>query len=692
MLIAEFATEIEFRGSTGGADLTGSGTAISSSEYSGSYLDDYAFDDNSGTQWIANTNRLSYIGYDFGSGNDVDVVEISYTNGSIGEYTRLNQFDLQYSDDGTTWVTKAHFRDITAFTGLSQTKVYNVADASTSFDAVLRTLASNTFLPYVVTRSSIYDVYDGYAAFDESVYLPSLWIATATTGWLKIDLGAGNEVEVTTYGLRCNYSGFDSAHPKDFKLYGSNDDSSYDELDSRTNETGWSNPETRTYAVATPGTYRYYKLDVSANNGHGIYLFLGELYLGAEVDTSAVYDESLTLAIAADLTRTGILSAINALILAVSSGQEQSGGMTFEEAVELAVNAAKAQGAAASMESGVSFGMVSDLSPSGHSDINAGASFGVGAGLTLSAALSMVEAYAFGIAVAKAISGGADFNEAVILTINAIEARSATVSMDASLSLGIVAEQGDGTVLSTDAAIALSLAVAMLQTGNVDIGPQTYDEAVALATAMGMSLASIGTLREAVTLATAAGMGQAGQSVLVNALVLQATAAMAQTSVGALLASLHLDVSMGEALGTAMILQASVLLDVAGGLSSTGGMSLDDAVSLGVDAGMAQTVGLLLSNAMSLNVRAGQAQTTTLTAEAQIALSVACGQIDSMGNDLDVSVALSIVAGMNRWGIVPRIAAAKHLYNALARKREYDALARKREYDATPRKREYDDQ
>jgi len=428
----------------------------------------------------------------------------------------------------------------------------------------------------------------------------------------------------------------------------------------------------------------------------------------------STYNESLTLAVSADLTRGGVLSAvdaltfslaaglsragtlsaINALILAVASGQEQAGGMTFEEAVELAVSARKVQGIVASMESGISFGMASDLSPIGQSDIHAGASFGVGAGLTLSVALSMVEACAFGIAVAKAVTGGTVFHEAVVLTINAMEARSATTSMNASLSLGIVAEQRDGTVLSTDAAIALSLAVAMLQTGNVDVGPQTYDEAVEIAVAMGMSLASIGTLREAVTLATAAGMGQAGQSVLVNALVLQATAAMTQASVGTLLASLNLDVSMGEAFGTALILQAAALLGVSSGLDSAGGSEFDESATLGVSAGMAQTLGHLLNAALALNVQVSNAQTATLTAEAQVALSIACDQIDSALSSgiYDVSVVLSILAGMDRWGIVPRIAAAKHLYSALARKREYDALARKREYDATPRKREYDDQ
>jgi hypothetical protein len=228
--------------------------------------------------------------------------------------------------------------------------------------------------------------------------------------------------------------------------------------------------------------------------------------------------------------------------------------------------------------------------------------------------------------------------EAVALAVNAIESRSATTEMNAGLSLGIAAEQG------TDKNLTASV------------------------------------LAE---LAAAVGVTSSGQSIIANALILQASASMIQASVGSLLASLNLDLSVGEEFGTALILQASVLLDAAYGLSGIGGFSLDDAASLGVNAGMAQTVAALLSAAVNLNAQASQAQSSVLTAEAQVALSIACGQIDTafLESTNYVELSLSVVAGMQQWGIVPRIAAAKHLYNALARKREYDALARKREYD-----------
>jgi hypothetical protein len=246
--------------------------------------------------------------------------------------------------------------------------------------------------------------------------------------------------------------------------------------------------------------------------------------------------------------------------------------------------------------------------------------------------------------------------EAVAFAVNAIESRSARTEMDVGLSLGIAAEQG------TDKNLTASVLAE-------------------LAAAAGMSQESVHSLQEAVTLATAVGTDQSNRSIIANALILQASASMISASVGSLSASLNLDTSVGAAFGTALILQASVLLGATGGLSASGGMSADEAAALGMNAGMAQVTRLLLSEAVVLNAQASQAQAATMTAEEQAALAIACDQIDSMGLDFDVSLALTIVAGMQQWGIVPRIAAAKHLYNAIARKREYDATARKREYD-----------
>lgn len=180
----------------------------------------------------------------------------------------------------------------------------------------------------------------------------------------------------------------------------------------------------------------------------------------------STYNESLTLAVTADLSRTGILSAINALILAVVSGQDQAGGMTLEEALTLAIASGQGQ------------------------------------------------------------AGGISFEEAVSLSISAISVQSASTEMSAGLSLGITADQGSGNVAEMDATIALSLAAAIFQSESIEGAPQTYNELVTIAAKMGMSRSAVGTLQEAITLATSEGVGLTSQAVMVNALILQIVSSM----------------------------------------------------------------------------------------------------------------------------------------------------------------------
>ena len=70
-----------------------------------------------------------------------------------------------------------------------------------------------------------------------------------------------------------------TATPKNFTLQGSNNNSSWTTLDTRTNETAWSSGEKRAYTVSSPASYLYYKLDVTLNNGHQTDLYVRRLEL-----------------------------------------------------------------------------------------------------------------------------------------------------------------------------------------------------------------------------------------------------------------------------------------------------------------------------------------------------------------------------------------------------------------------------
>jgi len=93
------------------------------------------------------------------------------------------------------------------------------------------------------------------------------WQASGSpTQWLEIDLGLGNAQTVLSYGFRTVYDTSDnpsSGLPTNFQLQGSNDNSSWTTLDTRT---GVSASRGYAYNVTTPGSYRYYRLNITATN------------------------------------------------------------------------------------------------------------------------------------------------------------------------------------------------------------------------------------------------------------------------------------------------------------------------------------------------------------------------------------------------------------------------------------------
>lgn len=94
--------EIEMHTSVGGADVCTGGTAIAGGGFTGSTPSN-AFDNNSGVGYVP-TGTSGYIGYDFGAGNEKDIVEYSIGTGASTNATALPKtFKLQWSDDNSSW-------------------------------------------------------------------------------------------------------------------------------------------------------------------------------------------------------------------------------------------------------------------------------------------------------------------------------------------------------------------------------------------------------------------------------------------------------------------------------------------------------------------------------------------------------------------------------------------------------------
>ena len=124
-----------------------------------------------------------------------------------------------------------------------------------------------------VSASSYLTSYDPWHAFDGISIMSGRWITNpsgTTTGWISYDFGSGNNKVITYYSILA--IGSDNAAnitraPKTWTFEGSNDGSSWTVINTQTNVSAWTAGEKRTYSTANTTSYRYYRINVSANQG-----------------------------------------------------------------------------------------------------------------------------------------------------------------------------------------------------------------------------------------------------------------------------------------------------------------------------------------------------------------------------------------------------------------------------------------
>lgn len=128
-----------------------------------------------------------------------------------------------------------------------------------------------------ITSDSEYNAsYTAAKLFDND---PATWwntlIPVALPCYVKIDFGAVTAHIVTRYTWM-NYLAA-GCHPTAWKFYGSNDDSSYTELDSQTGQS-FTYDEIKTYNFINTVAYRYYKWIFSAITSNQIAAKEAELW------------------------------------------------------------------------------------------------------------------------------------------------------------------------------------------------------------------------------------------------------------------------------------------------------------------------------------------------------------------------------------------------------------------------------
>ncbi|QSF43563.1 discoidin domain-containing protein [Paenibacillus tianjinensis] len=121
--------------------------------------------------------------------------------------------------------------------------------------------SSNTPAPFVASASSYNTVYEPWKAFDKTT--STMWYVNATSGWIKLDFG--KTYKVVQYSIT---SASTNQTPKTWTFEGSNDNTNWTTLDTRTNITAWTENAKQTFVVSSSTEYRYFRLNISANNGN----------------------------------------------------------------------------------------------------------------------------------------------------------------------------------------------------------------------------------------------------------------------------------------------------------------------------------------------------------------------------------------------------------------------------------------
>jgi hypothetical protein len=100
-------------------------------------------------------------------------------------------------------------------------------------------------------------------AFDKNV--ATKWLSSAVS-WLQYDFGSGVTQTIKRYTVT-SANDVPARDPKDWQLQGSNDGATWTTLDTQSNQSFANRFEAHAYIIASPGAYRYYRLNVTANGG-----------------------------------------------------------------------------------------------------------------------------------------------------------------------------------------------------------------------------------------------------------------------------------------------------------------------------------------------------------------------------------------------------------------------------------------
>lgn len=147
----------------------------------------------------------------------------------------------------------------------------DVAAAVTLVDQVPTMTSNTTPAGTALASNEASSSFAAWKAFDDNSTGTDEWSTSGIqSGTLQYDFGSGITKIITYYSILAISLGETDVTlgPKTWTLEGSNNGSTYTTLDTQTTVPAWGIGEKRTYTISNTTAYRYYRLNISANQGN----------------------------------------------------------------------------------------------------------------------------------------------------------------------------------------------------------------------------------------------------------------------------------------------------------------------------------------------------------------------------------------------------------------------------------------
>ena len=143
--------------------------------------------------------------------------------------------------------------------------------------------------PLAVTASSVFgSTFDSWRAFSfhQETSGNSYWLTSSgSTGWIQIDLGSSSALPALEYYGYQGTTSLASVNAKSWTFLGSNDGSNWITLDTQTNASDIGG-SAKFFPISPVAGYRYYRFNITANQGSGSFVALAQVYLCPKISVS----------------------------------------------------------------------------------------------------------------------------------------------------------------------------------------------------------------------------------------------------------------------------------------------------------------------------------------------------------------------------------------------------------------------